>query len=145
MTLRLLRRSVVFGVVVFAMTAWTATAQVPGTSTLVPSPQALGMGGAAAAYPSARTALFYNPAHLTRLKVTRAPITMLGMSASLSNNFSDQLAFYNDRLEPAIQEGIENLDEEAVQALYDEILEMGRAPTVLSGELLLPSFVLIFW
>ena len=75
------------------MTAWTATAQAPGTSTLVPSPQALGMGGAAAAYPTARTALFYNPAHLTRIKVTRAPVTMLGFSVSLSNNFSEQLDF----------------------------------------------------
>ena len=124
------------------MTASPAMAQTPGTSTLVPSPQALGMGGAAAAYPTARTALFYNPAHLTRLRITRAPVTMLGFSASLSNNFSDQLDFYNNHLKPALETGIDNLDAETTQALYQETFEKGRAPTVLSGALLLPSFVL---
>ena len=132
-----------FGIVVaMMMTASATTAQTPGTSTLVPSPQALGMGGAAAAYPTARTALFYNPAHLTHLQITRAPVTMLGFSASLSNNFSDQLDFYNNRLKPALEKGIDNLDDEATQALYQEAFEKGGAPTVLSGELLLPSFVL---
>lgn len=131
-----------FGVVLLLMTTWTATAQVTGTRTFVPSPQALGMGGAAVAYPTARTALFYNPAHLTRLKVTRAPVTMLGFGASLSNNLSDQLDFYNDRLQPAIERGIENLEAAEEQALYHEVFEMGRAPTVLSGEVLLPSFVI---
>ena len=143
MTFRTRVGRVGFGIVVaMMMTASATTAQTPGTSTLVPSPQALGMGGAAAAYPSARTALFYNPAHLTRLKVTRAPITMFGFSASLSNNLPDQLDFYTNRLEPAIQEGIDNLDDEATQELYDEVFKMGGSPTVLSGALLLPSFVL---
>ena len=142
MTFYVRLRRALFGVVLLLVTASAATAQVPGTRTFVPSPQALGMGDAAAAYPTARTALFYNPAHLTRLKVTRAPVTMLGFSASLSNNLSEQLDFYNNRLQPAIEAGIDNLDEEAMQALYDDVFKMGRAPTVLSGELLLPSFVM---
>ncbi|MFQ5568908.1 MAG: conjugal transfer protein TraF [Rhodothermales bacterium] len=128
----------------FLSLSWTVEAQqrVPGTRAFVPSPQVLGMGGAAAAYPTTRTALFYNPAHLTHLRVTRAPITMLGLSASISNNFPNQLDFYNDRLEPAIQEGIENLNEEDEQTLYEDVFREAGTPTVLSGDVLLPSFVL---
>jgi hypothetical protein len=119
-----------------------AQQRTPGTRTFVPSPQALGMGGAAVAYPTTRTALFYNPAHLTHLKVSRAPITMLGASLSLSNNFRQQLHFYNERLQPAIDQGIETLEESEEQALYDDVFRMGDAPAALGSELLLPSFVI---
>lgn len=100
------------------------------------------MGGTGTAFPSSRTALFYNPAHLTRLRVTRAPVTMFGLSASLSSNFQEQLSFYNDRLEPAINEGINNLDEAEAQALYDDVFRIGSRPTVLGGSILFPSFVM---
>ncbi len=115
---------------------------LPGARTFVPSPQALGMGGAATAYPSARTALFYNPAHLIRLHVTRAPVTMFGLSASISKNFSEQFNFYNDRLEPALDQGIGNLEQEEAQALFDDVVRLSDSPTVLSADVLLPSFVL---
>ena len=100
------------------------------------------MGGAATAYPTPRTALFYNPAHLTRLEYSRAPVTMLGGSFSLSSNFPEQLDFYNKRLQPAIEQGIENLDEADEQALYDEVFRMAGSPTTFGTELLLPSFVI---
>ena len=125
------------------MLVGTVAAQLrtPGTHTFVPSPQVLGMGGAAAAYPTPRTALFYNPAHLTRLKITRAPITMLGGGFSISSNFREQLDFYNQRLQPAIEQGIENLDELDEQTLYDEVFRLGSSPTVFGADMLLPSFV----
>ena len=143
MTPHLLSRNALLCAVLSLMLVGTVAAQqrTPGTRTFVPSPQVLGMGGAAAAYPTARTALFYNPTHLTRLKVSRVPVTMLDGSFSLSNNFREQLAFYNDRLQPVIDQGIENLEETDEQALYDDVFRMGGSPTVFGGEMLLPSFV----
>lgn len=116
--------------------------QTLGSRTFVPSPQALGMGGAGVAYPTARTALFYNPAHLTHVNVTRAPITMFGMGASISSNMGKQRAFYQDRLQPALDTGIENLSDEEQRALYDDIFAMASQPTVLKADLLFPSFVM---
>ncbi len=139
----LLSRNTLFCVTLSLMLVGTVAAQqhTPGTRTFVPSPQVLGMGGAAAAYPTPRTALFYNPAHLTRLKITRAPITMLGGGFSISSNFREQLDFYNQRLQPAIEQGIENLDEIDEQTLYDEVFRLGSSPTVFGADMLLPSFV----
>ncbi len=144
MTPLLLSRKALLCVVFSLMVVGTVAAQqrMPGTRTFVPSPQVLGMGGAAAAYPTPRTALFYNPAHLAKLNVSRAPVTMLGGSISISNNFSEQINFYNDRLQPAIDAGIDNLEESDEQLLYDEVFRLGGAPTVFGGEILLPSFVL---
>jgi len=116
--------------------------QTLGSRTFVPSPQALGMGGAGIAYPTARTALFYNPAHLTHVNVTRAPITMLGIGASISSNIGKQRSFYQDRVQPALDVGIENLSDEEEQALYNDIFAMSSQPTVLKADLLLPSFVM---
>lgn len=144
MTPLLLSRKALFGIVFSLMVVGTVAAQqrALGTRTFVPSPQVLGMGGAAAAYPTPRTALFYNPAHLAKLNVSRAPVTMLGGSFSISNNFSEQINFYNDRLQPAIDAGIDNLEESEEQLLYDEVFRMGGSPTVFGGDILLPSFVM---
>ena len=113
-----------------------------GARTFVASPQALGMGGAAVAVPAPRTALFYNPAHLNRIEYKQAPITMLGGSLSFSSNFRRQHRFYTDRLQPALDDGLEHLSEAQLQALYDEVLQHGQTPALLSGEVLLPSFVI---
>ena len=144
MTPLLLLRKALLCVVFSLMVVGTVAAQhrTLGTRTFVPSSQALGMGGAAAAYPTPRTALFYNPAHLAKLNISRAPLTMLGGSISISNNFSKQINFYNDRLQPAIDAGLDNLEDSEEQLLYDEVFRLGGAPTVFKGEILLPSFVL---
>lgn len=113
-----------------------------GSRTFVAAPQALGMGSAAAAFPSPQTALFYNPAHLTRLRVTKSPITMLGLGVALTNNVRDQYAFYNDHLLPALDAGIDNLDDATERSLYDDMFRLGSTPTVLTGDILLPSFAM---
>lgn len=105
-------------------------------------PQVLGRGGAAGAYPSPSTALYYNPAHLTRFRVSRSPITLFGASVAFSDNVFDQLDFYHDELEPAIDRGIDNLTADEEQKLYADIFELGRRPSQLVGTLVLPSFVL---
>lgn len=121
----------------------TSSAQrMLGSRTFVPSPQALGMGNAVTAYPSPQTAIFYNPAQLTFLKNTRAPITMLGMSAAISKNLPEHLDFFQKEVRPAIDNGIENLSPEEEAVLYNEMLRLGSTPALVSGDILLPSFAL---
>ncbi|HMB93565.1 MAG TPA: hypothetical protein VKP65_22115 [Rhodothermales bacterium] len=136
------RFALCFALLVLFVAVPASAQQTLGSRTFVPSPQALGMGGAGIAYPTARTALFYNPAHLTHVNVTRAPITMLGIGASISSNIGKQRSFYQDRVQPALDVGIENLSDEEEQALYNDIFAMSSQPTVLKADLLLPSFVM---
>ena len=109
---------------------------------LVRSPQALGMGGAAIAFPAPQSALFYNPAHLTHFNVDRTPITLIGANASLTRNFDDQLTYYRDDLQPALDRGIDALTEEEETTLYEGLFRVGREASELNGVLVFPSFVM---
>lgn len=120
------------------------TPSAPGQSVhlraTVPSAQALGMGGAATAYATPQTAIFFNPAQLTRLRITRAPITLLGATASFSQNLTEHLDFFHDHVEPAIDTGLEGLSKAEEDALYDGLFRLGRSPSLVNGTVMLPSF-----
>ena len=105
----------------------------------VQSPMALGMGDAAVAFPSRATVFFYNPGHLAHIAPLRPRVTVLGIRGSFSENLLDQISFYKDTLDPAFDEGFENMDSDRVREIYDETLEIGRTRTLLGGDLLLPS------
>lgn len=109
---------------------------------LVQSPTALGMGDAGVAFPTKQTVFFYNPAHLARAASIKPSITLLGVRGSLSTNLFDQIAFYEDDLDPAIEEGFENLPEDEVRRIYDEALELGRRRTFVNADVLLPSVMM---
>ncbi|MEM1056247.1 MAG: hypothetical protein AAGI52_12040 [Bacteroidota bacterium] len=85
---------------------------------------ALAMGDAVTAVPSPQTAFFSNPAHLTSLKGFR--ITVLGAQAGIGGNFRETYDFYADELGPAIEDGLDTLDDDDLQRLYAETLEIGR-------------------
>lgn len=108
----------------------------------VTSPQVLGMGGTAGAFPTTHAALFYNPAHLTSFDAGRAPITLIGVNLAFSSNLPGQFDFYRDELEPLLGEGLTSLTSEEEQALYDDIFRLGQRPSQLNGTVLLPSFVM---
>ncbi|MEX1055609.1 MAG: conjugal transfer protein TraF, partial [Rhodothermales bacterium] len=108
----------------------------------VQSPQALGMGDTGVAFTSRENVFFYNPAHLAHVAGLRPRISILGIRGSLSDNLFDQIAFYQDELEPAIDEGIDNLSNERQEELYDEAIALGRKRTFLNGDLLLPSVMM---
>jgi len=137
MTRHFLLRSVALILLALAAAAPSAFSQ-----SLVTSSQALGMGGAAVAFPAPQSALYYNPAHLTHFEVTRAPITLLGLDASLTNNIGEQLDFYQNDLEPAIERGIDDLSDAEEATLYDGLFRVGRKTGEVSGTLMLPSFVM---
>ncbi len=126
----------------FASIDATAQQRAHSARAFVQSPHVLAMGNAAAAFPSAQSVLFYNPAHLLHLPAGRAPIVMVGFNGSLSPNFPGQWDFYRERLQPALNDGLDALGEAQRQALYGETLRLGRHRIFAGGDVLLPSFLL---
>lgn len=138
-----MRAFILFAFVILASLAGTATAQSFSQTSraFVPSPQALAMGDAGVAFPTRETVFFYNPAHLSRAAHARPQISLLGVRGSLSNNVFDQLAFFEDELQPAISEGLDSKSNAELRSLYDETLSLGRARTIVNGDVLLPSVI----
>ena len=106
------------------------------TRSIVQLPSAQGMGDALVALPVQQSAFFYNPAHGAH---SPFHLTVIGVRASMSNNVSDQIRFFRDELKPAIDEGIDNLSNEELSALYSETLNIGRAYSFLHADVLAPS------
>lgn len=96
----------------------------------LPSPTRLAQGDAFVAAPSRETALFGNPAHLSYLG-GRLPKVNLGVLAAAGGNLRETYDFYDTRLGPAIEEGLDDIratDPDRLQALYDEALLVGARP-----------------
>lgn len=104
----------------------------------VASPQVLGMGNAGVAVSHPQSAFFYNPAHLTR---AGDQLLLGGAQAQFSTDVIDQARFFANRLEPALDQGLETLSNEELRALYDDALDLGYRPTTINGTGLLPAFV----
>ena len=106
------------------------------TRSTVQLPSAQGMGDALVALPVQQSAFFYNPAHGAH---SSFHLTVIGVRTSLSNNVPDQLRFFKDDLQPAIDDGIDNLSNEALSDLYSETLRIGRAYSFIHADVLAPS------
>jgi hypothetical protein len=94
--------------------------------------QVRAMGGAVAAVPMAETAFFYNPAHLARLDLSKPRITFVGVGASVSNDLFAEYRFIRNELEPAIDEGLEEIrleDYDRLVELYERALDLGSTQT----------------
>lgn len=104
----------------------------------VASPEVLGMGGAGVALPRTASVFFYNPAHLTRVD---RQVVLFGLQGQASTDVGRQVRFVADRLEPALDRGLETLSDDELDALYAEALELGYEPTTLNGTALLPAVV----
>ncbi len=105
----------------------------------VASPQALGMGDAVVALPMQQSSFFYNPAHVAH---ARFHLTIAGARVAVSDNLADQIAFFKDDLQPALDAGLETLEGEALENLYERTLAIGRVPTILQADVLAPSFAM---
>lgn len=102
----------------------------------VPHPQVRGMGDAAVAVSPSAAPLFYNPAHLPHVE---SKVRIGGLSGALSGGIRDQVRFYQDRVDPAIQAQFD-LPSSELRSLYDDAFDLGRRPTRGSATLLLPAF-----
>lgn len=132
---------VVFLMVCYAQIDANAQSSSQTSRAFIPSPQALAMGDAGVAFSSRETIFFYNPAHLSRVASARPRFTILGIRGALSGNLFDQLAFFEDELQPAINEGLDSTNSGEVRELYDTALALGRRQTTVSGDVLLPSVI----
>lgn len=102
-------------------------------------PGVLARGDAGVALAQPATGFFYNPAHLARLPADRSYRRFAGVSGTVSSRVFDQVDFYRDRLEPAIDQGIDQLPDDSLDALYAEAFELGRQRAFADGQLLLPA------
>ena len=117
-------------------TASLAQNQRISNRSLVQLPSASAMGDAQVALPVQQSAFFYNPAHAAH---SPFHLTIIGVRASTSTNVPNQLRYFQDELNPAINDGIENLANNELKALYDETLRIGSSHSFLHADLLAPS------
>ena len=106
------------------------------------SVQTVGMGDAAIALPAPRHAFFYNPAHLAFIPAFRPTVQFFGVRAAASDNISDQISYFQDDLQPAIDDGIENLSAAELEALYDRAFELGKERTMIGVGIVGPSVLM---
>lgn len=130
------------GVFFFSFTLLDAAAQsyTQTNRAFVPAPSVMGTGGATTAVPGPETAFFYNPAHLAPATSSDGVrLRLLGVRASMSTNLPDQYDYFRQDLQPAIEEGIDELGSNRLEQLYDEARGLGRKRAFLSGDVLLPA------
>lgn len=106
----------------------------------VSSPRVLGMGDAGVALASRATAFFYNPAHIGR-SARLIHVNLAGVHGAISNSVVDQVRFFNDRLQPAIDTGVDNLSDREMRSLYEETFAQGQNRATVDGQFLLPSLI----
>ncbi len=107
----------------------------------VTSPKVLGMGGAGVALASKQTSFFYNPAHIGRT-ASLININFAGVHGTISNSVVDQVEFFNNRLQPALDTGIDNLSDNELRSLYEEAFAYGQNRATVDGQFLLPSVII---
>lgn len=103
----------------------------------VPAPSVRAMGDAGVALSGPDRPFFYNPAQLPHVS---SYFTVLGVQAAASRNLRDQIAFFNRRVRPAVEDNFER-DTEELEDLYRDAYRLGRDPVRGTGAIVLPSFV----
>lgn len=107
------------------------------------SPAILGMGGAGVALPNQDQVFFYNPAGLPSVAQKRVRYSFLGLQAELSKSAITTLQFTQDRLVPALTDGLDQLSDEDLKALYRDALTTFRKEGLgVQAVPVLPAFVL---
>jgi len=102
----------------------------------VSAPAALGMGDVGVARPFETSSFFYNPAHVPHSGTT---VRALGFQGALSNQVRDQVRFYNDRVSPAVDQGLDNLPADELRSLYNDALGVTASPSQGRVGVLLPA------
>jgi len=95
-----------------------------------------GAGGVVAALPTLDSPFFANPAHISTEGFS---LNVLGLTAGVGGNVNESWQFYHDELGPAIEDGLDTLSDEELQALYDEAFRVGAEPKTADVALLAPA------
>jgi hypothetical protein len=123
----------------FAVTAAHAQPYRQDARAAVQSPALLGMGDAGVALAGTQSVFFYNPAHLARLGIVGARVSVLGLRADASTDLFDEISFATGDLQRAIDRGLDNLSAAEREDLYEKALTLGRQPTVVRANVSLPA------
>lgn len=102
----------------------------------VASPAALGMGDVGVAHRFEASSFFYNPAHVSEAGSTTR---VFGAQGAISDQVRDQSSFYTERMDPAIDRGLESIPADELATLYDDALAATTTPSQAHVGLLLPA------
>lgn len=132
------RLSAVLSVLLIATLAIDVQAQNPRRTerSFVSSPAALGMGDVGVARPFGTSSFFYNPAHASQ---TGSTTRVFGMQGAFSDQVRNQVRFYNNRLSPALDRGLENIPADQLETLYSDALAATATPSQGRVGMLLPA------
>lgn len=103
----------------------------------VPDLASLAAGGAVAALPTLDSPFISNPAHITQ--TSRFTLNVVGLTAGAGGNLRETYTFYDERLGPAIEAGLDEMDPDSLQALYADALRVGRQQKSADLAVLAPS------
>jgi len=105
----------------------------------VEAPQVLARGGAGVAFASPEAALFYNPAQLAHLSMSRPRVELLSVQGGASTKLFGDVGFIRDEVAPAIERGFESPLSDEDRALFERALDRGGRPTVGRAAVTLPQ------
>lgn len=103
----------------------------------VPAPSVRAMGDAGVGLVAADRPFFYNAAQLPNIS---SHFTVMGVQAAASRDLRDQINFFNQRIQPAIEAEFD-LGPDVLDRLYRDAYHLGEAPIRGDGAVVLPAFV----
>ena len=103
----------------------------------IPDLASLAAGGAVAALPTLDSPFISNPAHITTSGLLS--FNVVGVTVGAGGNVRESYDFYDQKLGPAIEEGLDGMDRDSLAALYNEALRIGSQQKTADLAVLAPS------
>lgn len=118
------------------VSAQTFTSDARETPIEAPDLARRAAGGAVAALPTLDSPFAGNPAHITTRGLT---INVLGATVGVGGNARETYDFYDERLGPAIERGLDTLPSDSLSMLYREAITIGSSSKTADLAVLAPS------
>ncbi len=116
--------------------AQTFTSDVRETPVEAPDLARRAAGGAVAALPTLDSPFSGNPAHITTRGLT---INLVGATVGIGGNARETFDFYDQRLGPAIERGLDALPSDSLSMLYLDAIAVGSSSKTADLAVLAPS------
>ena len=116
--------------------AQTFTSDLRETPVEAPDLARRAAGGAVAALPTLDSPFAGNPAHITTRGLT---INVLGATVGVGGNARESYDFYDDRLGPAIERGLDSIPGDSLALLYRDAIRVGSSSKTADLAVLAPS------
>lgn len=106
---------------------------------MIDSPQVMARGGAGVAFRASESALFYNPAQLSRMGLNGIHLEVLGVQPGMSNNLLSNIHFVVNEVIPAVEDGFSFPPTAEEQQLFDDAIRRGQRATLGMGSASIPT------